>query len=44
MWQYVERQNRTGDLYIRHDNDDHVLTEIGRQVLGERHDVSSSKS
>ena len=44
MWQYVEHQNRTGDLHIRHDNDDHVPTEIRRQVLGERHDVSFSKS
>ena len=39
----VERILRDLTFYLRHDNDDHVLATIGRQVLGERHDVSFYK-
>ena len=39
----VERFLRDLTFYIRHDNDDHVLATIGRQLLGERHDVSFYK-
>jgi alkylation response protein AidB-like acyl-CoA dehydrogenase len=39
----VERILRDLTFYIRHDNDDHVLATIGRQVLGEQHDVSFYK-
>jgi alkylation response protein AidB-like acyl-CoA dehydrogenase len=39
----VERVLRDLTFYLRHDNDDHVLATIGREVLGERHDVSFYK-
>jgi alkylation response protein AidB-like acyl-CoA dehydrogenase len=39
----VERILRDLTFYLRHDNDDHVLATIGREVLGERHDVSFYK-
>jgi alkylation response protein AidB-like acyl-CoA dehydrogenase len=39
----VERILRDLTFYIRHDNDDHVLATVGREVLGERHDVSFYK-
>ncbi|MGH3686771.1 MAG: acyl-CoA dehydrogenase family protein [Pseudonocardiaceae bacterium] len=36
----VERVLRDLTFYQRHDNDDHVLATIGREVLGEAHDLS----
>jgi len=39
----IERILRDLTFYLRHDNDDHVLATIGREVLGERHDVSFYK-
>jgi len=36
----VERIYRDLSLYIRHDNADHVLATVGRQLLGEKHDQS----
>jgi alkylation response protein AidB-like acyl-CoA dehydrogenase len=39
----VERILRDLTFYLRHDNDDHVLATIGREVLGERHDASFYK-
>jgi alkylation response protein AidB-like acyl-CoA dehydrogenase len=36
----VERIYRDLSLYVRHDNADHVLATVGRQVLGNAHDQS----
>jgi len=36
----VERIVRDLTLYARHDNDDHILATIGRQILGQQHDLS----
>ena len=36
----VERIYRDLSLYVRHDNADHVLATVGRQLLGEEHDHS----
>jgi alkylation response protein AidB-like acyl-CoA dehydrogenase len=39
----VERIWRDLSIYIRHDNDDHVLATIGKAVLGKSYDVSFYK-
>jgi alkylation response protein AidB-like acyl-CoA dehydrogenase len=39
----IERILRDLTFYLRHDNDDHVLATIGREVLGEQHDVAFYK-
>lgn len=39
----LERIYRDLSLYVRHDNDDHLLATIGRSLLGERHDSSFFK-
>lgn len=39
----VERIQRDLLFYVRHDNDDHILATIGRNVLGEPHDSSFYK-
>jgi alkylation response protein AidB-like acyl-CoA dehydrogenase len=39
----VERILRDLSLYVRHDNDDHILATIGRGVLGRDHDPSFFK-
>lgn len=36
----VERIYRDLSLYVRHDNADHVLATVGKQLLGEKHDHS----
>lgn len=39
----VERIQRDLLFYVRHDNDDHILANIGRSVLGEPSDLSFHK-
>jgi alkylation response protein AidB-like acyl-CoA dehydrogenase len=39
----VERIMRDLTFYVRHDNDDHILATIGRNVLGQQHDLSFYK-
>jgi alkylation response protein AidB-like acyl-CoA dehydrogenase len=39
----IERILRDLTLYLRHDNDDHILATIGRAALGETHDPSFHK-
>lgn len=39
----VERILRDLTLYVRHDNDDHILATIGRSALGQAHDASFYK-
>jgi len=36
----VERIYRDLSLYVRHDNADHVLATVGKQLLGNAHDQS----
>ena len=36
----LERIYRDLSFYARHDNDDHLLSAIGRSILGESYDVS----
>lgn len=36
----IERIYRDLSLYMRHDNDDHILAAIGRALLGETHDLA----
>ena len=40
----IERIVRDLTIYVRHDNDDHVLATIGRQVLGKKFDSSFFKA
>jgi alkylation response protein AidB-like acyl-CoA dehydrogenase len=40
----VERILRDLTLYVRHDNDDHILATIGRGALGQAHDASLLKA
>jgi alkylation response protein AidB-like acyl-CoA dehydrogenase len=39
----IERIQRDLLFYVRHDNDDHILATIGRNILGESHDSSFYK-
>lgn len=39
----VERIYRDLTIYLRHDNDDHILATIGKAVLGQSHDASFYK-
>lgn len=39
----LERIYRDLSLYVRHDNDDHLLATIGRSLLGQQHDPSFFK-
>ena len=39
----LERIYRDLSFYVRHDNDDHVLATIGREVLGQPYDGSFYK-
>ncbi|HEX6160042.1 MAG TPA: acyl-CoA dehydrogenase family protein [Thermoanaerobaculia bacterium] len=39
----IERIWRDLSIYVRHDNDDHVLATIGKQILGRSFDVSFYK-
>jgi alkylation response protein AidB-like acyl-CoA dehydrogenase len=39
----LERIYRDLSLYVRHDNDDHLLATIGRSVMGQQHDPSFFK-
>jgi len=39
----VERICRDLTIYLRHDNDDHILATIGKAVLGQSHDASFYK-
>jgi alkylation response protein AidB-like acyl-CoA dehydrogenase len=39
----LERIYRDLSIYVRHDNDDHLLATIGRSVLGQQHDPSFFK-
>ena len=39
----VERIYRDLTIYLRHDNDDHILATIGKAVLGQPHDASFYK-
>jgi hypothetical protein len=39
----VERIYRDLSLYIRHDNDDHILATIGKALLGQDFDPSFYK-
>lgn len=39
----LERIYRDLSFYIRHDNDDHVLATIGKEILGQAHDPSFYK-
>jgi len=36
----LQRVLRDLTFYMRHDNDDHVLATIGREILGCAHDIS----
>lgn len=39
----LERIYRDLSIYVRHDNDDHLLATIGRSLLGQQHDSSFFK-
>jgi alkylation response protein AidB-like acyl-CoA dehydrogenase len=39
----LERIYRDLSFYVRHDNDDHILATIGKEVLGQAHDASFYK-
>jgi alkylation response protein AidB-like acyl-CoA dehydrogenase len=39
----LERIYRDLSFYVRHDNDDHILATIGKEVLGQTHDPSFYK-
>lgn len=39
----LERIYRDLSFYVRHDNDDHILSMIGKSLLGQSHDVSFYK-
>jgi len=39
----LERIYRDLSFYVRHDNDDHILATIGKEVLGQAHDPSFYK-
>ncbi len=39
----VERIYRDLTIYLRHDNDDHILATIGKAILGQAHDASFYK-
>lgn len=39
----IERIYRDLSFYVRHDNDDHILATIGKQILGQAHDPSFYK-
>src|SRR5262245_30310793 len=39
----LERSYRDLSFYVRHDNDDHILATIGKEILGQAHDPSFYK-
>jgi alkylation response protein AidB-like acyl-CoA dehydrogenase len=39
----LERIYRDLSFYVRHDNDDHILATIGKEILGQAHDPSFYK-